>query len=101
MSAPVSKKADEGKRQWHLLPWQPLESVLEVLEFGAKKYVEDGWRRVENGEQRYRDALMRHAVRLSEDLDAVDAETGFPEAAHVACNALFLLWFRAQRMVRT
>lgn len=93
-------KHDAGKLQWHLLRQgmpEALEAVIQVLEFGAKKYAADSWQDVPNGVQRYRDALDRH---LSEQDKGIthDDDSGLPHAYHVACNALFLAWFEHQRI---
>lgn len=85
-------KHDGGKARWSLLRrgcTRALEGIITVLEFGAKKYAEDSWKTVENGERRYRDALDRHLAELDKG-EEFDAETGLPHIYHVGCNALFL-----------
>lgn len=85
-------KHDGGKPRWSLLRrgvTRALEGIITVLEFGAKKYAEDSWKTVENGERRYRDALDRHLAEIDKG-DEFDAETGLPHIYHVGCNALFL-----------
>lgn len=84
-------KKDDDKRQWSLLPLQEIEDVIDVLQFGAKKYSADNWKLVENMDDRYYDALMRHiaAYRSGEE---VDPESGLNHLAHAACNVLFMLW---------
>lgn len=86
-------KLDAGKRDWTLLPWRALAEVVEVLEYGERKYARENWKLVPDAEQRYRAALLRHTVALAEDPGARDPESGLSHAAHAACNALFLLWF--------
>lgn len=65
-----------------------LSLVAKCSEYGHNKYKEtdadwQNWSRLDDGEFRYSNALMRH---LSEDND--DEESGLPHAAHVAWNAL-------------
>jgi hypothetical protein len=83
-------KFDGAKIDWTILPWQPLEDVVAVLEFGAKKYARDSWQTVPNGRVRYVRAAFRHLV--SHALGEVnDPESGLPHLAHAACSVLFAL----------
>jgi hypothetical protein len=52
----------ENKRRWHLLPLEELEEVMKVIEFGADKYVPNGWKESKNPME-FWDALIRHAVK--------------------------------------
>lgn len=94
------RKDDGGKLGWSLLMrgcGLSLHAVVEVLAFGAKKYSADSWQRVEDGYTRYRDAMYRHLHQIElRGIAARDPETGLLEWAHVACNALFLLYFAIQ-----
>jgi hypothetical protein len=85
---PTDKK-DAGKPRWELLPLDPVEMVVRVLTFGAAKYSDDGWRKVENAKERYFGALLRHifAFRRGEWLDP---ESGLPHIAHALCNLVIL-----------
>ena len=83
-------KDDAGKLRWSLLPWGPLRHVVEVMEFGARKYGADSWKHVPA--HRYREALIRHVVALASG-EEIDGESGKHHAAHVVCNALFMLHF--------
>lgn len=83
-------KADNGKTQWSLLPFNELEQVVKVLELGVKKYSKDNWKKCDNPE-RYKDALMRHVVAYVKG-DKVDNESGLSHLAHAVCNCLFLMW---------
>jgi hypothetical protein len=86
-------KFDFDKPDWSLLPMGSVEEVVKVLTRGAAKYERDNWQRVDHAENRYASALMRHmaAHQMGERLDS---ESGLSHLAHVACNALFLLWFQ-------
>lgn len=64
-----------------------LMAVSEVGTFGAKKYSDNGWLHVENGYDRYRDALFRHLLAT----DFHDPESGLPHLAHAAWNMLAML----------
>lgn len=96
MSAPeVGRKDDAGKPRWTLLPWVPLSQVVNVLEFGAKRYAVNNWQKVPDASTRYADAAMRHVVaRLGGE--RMDPESGLPHLAHACCCLLFWMWFDAR-----
>ena len=84
---------NEGKLRWSLLPLEPIMEVIKVLEFGAKKYAKDNWKKFtkqETDENCY-DSMMRH-IQAWRGGETHDVETGLPHMAHVMCNALFILW---------
>jgi hypothetical protein len=54
------KKDDAGKLRFSLLPVEALAELVRVLEFGAKMYGVDNWKRLENGRLRFWDATQRH-----------------------------------------
>ena len=95
----ASRKDDAGKGRPSLLPWDALNYVVGVLEFGARKYAPDAWRGVPDGERRYLDAAMRHLVShlLGEK---TDDESGLPHLAHCACSVLFALALSTSRSSR-
>lgn len=91
----VGRKDDSKKTPWWLMDglWSTLEPVVRVLEFGNKKYkTNKNWQKVENGEQRYLDASLRHQL-AHRDGELLDPETGLPHLAHAVCGLLFALWF--------
>lgn len=85
-------KFDEGKLPWHLLPWQAIKLVVEVMQFGAEKYGSRNW---ENGmgHSRMFAATQRHLIAYWNGQDR-DPETGKLHLAHAACDILFLLHWR-------
>jgi len=87
---PIGTKRDQDKIQLHLLPPRAELMIGEVLTFGAKKYSPNGWKYVENPNDRYMAAAMRHlnSARQGEQLDA---ESGLPHLAHAACCLMFIL----------
>lgn len=89
-------KYDSEKIRMDLLPFEALEAVAEVLTHGARKYSDNGWQTIEGKERRYLAALLRH-LAARERGEACDAESGLLHAAHMATNALFILWFEIQR----
>lgn len=92
-----SNKADGGKSNPLLLLRdlsKPLLVVNRVLDYGAEKYEQRGWMKVEP--ERYESALLRHHrdIMLGE---FADRESGLSHRAHLACNALFLLHFEIEK----
>lgn len=82
-------KLDAGKMRPSLvLSAMPraLGAVIEIGEYGARKYTPRGWEKVPGGVQRYTDAMYRH--QLQEGLEERDPESGLLHAAHAAWNAL-------------
>ncbi len=86
-------KFDNGKLDWSLLPYDALEEVVKVLEFGKHKYSAWNWA---NGEgfqyTRVFSAIMRHLLAFMRGED-LDPESGLSHISHCACNILFLLYF--------
>lgn len=68
---------------------EPLLEVCKVWEFGANKYGKSNWKDLDNGADRYTNALLRHVVTDS----PMDDESGLLHAAHAAFNALARLKF--------
>lgn len=92
MSTDKGVKHDDGKPAWRLFPWRGASWVQKVMDYGARKYTDNGWQSVPNAEQRYFDALLRHVVAHASG-ELSDPESGLPHIAHAATNALFLLHF--------
>lgn len=83
-------KYDGGKPRFSLIPKGTLEPVINVLDFGAKKYSENNWMKVPNAPVRYFDAAHRHLDAYWKG-EKADAESGEPHLAHAICCLLFLL----------
>ena len=87
-------KADAGKIRFSLLPWDAMRQVVAVLEYGARKYSVDNWRKVPDARRRYYDAALRHLTAWWEGKSgepANDPESGLPHLAHACCCVLFLI----------
>lgn len=69
----------------------PLLEMCKVWEFGAWKYGKSNWKELDNGIDRYTNALLRHLVAEEDDL--FDEESKYLHAAHIAFNALARLYF--------
>lgn len=86
-------KLDAGKNRMALMLSgfaNALTAIGEVATYGAQKYTPDGWMVVDNGIERYSDAMMRHWFALQRG-ETVDTESGQHHMAHFAWNALAVL----------
>ena len=84
-------KYDNEKPRWSLLPWVAVNEIVKVLTYGAKKYDDDNWKKVEPFEDRYFSAMLRHLIDWKNG-EKTDKETGLSHLAHAGCCLLFLLW---------
>lgn len=84
-------KKDNGKTRWDLLPFETVETIAEILTFGATKYGADNWQKVPDAKQRYQAAFMRHYVAYLKG-EKKDAESGINPLFHAFCNLMFLVW---------
>ncbi len=92
-------KADEGKPDWSLVPFEALEGMVRVLEFGAKKYARNNWQT--NGGFSYRRVLtacVRHLFAYMRGEDN-DPESGLSHISHAQCNLLFLGYYLTNKAV--
>lgn len=82
-------KYDDGKIQAGVLLdfRNALMEVAKVGTFGVEKYARNSWRQVENGTERYTDALWRHLLAADEK----DLESDLDHMAHLAWNILAVL----------
>lgn len=70
-----------------------INEVLKVLKFGAEKYSEGNWLKVEDGISRYRNAGLRHLL-ASEELDD---ESGLSHLSHAVTSLLMELELRLRK----
>lgn len=100
MNEKEGKKNDivDGKLRWDLLPLDLIEKIVEVYDFGAKKYAPNTWKQLADGENRYRAALLRHLV-AHEKGELRDAESGLLHAQHLCWNAIAILYFAIEKSI--
>jgi len=84
------RKDDNGKPQWHLLPFKSVEKIVEVLTFGAMKYSANNWCGVPDAKNRYFSAMLRHITAWQKG-EKNDDESGMSHLAHAGCCLLFLM----------
>lgn len=84
-------KYDGGKACVHrgLIQYFPRAgyAVAEISTFGANKYAWKGWEGVQDGINRYSDAMMRHILSEARG-EEVDPDSKLLHAAHAAWGAL-------------
>ena len=86
----VGLKYDNDKSRMGLVPPYALESVADVLTFGAQKYAVDNWKHVDNAHERYMDAALRHIIAYQKG-EVYDTESNLPHLSHAICCLMFLL----------
>jgi hypothetical protein len=86
------KKGTKPER-YDLLPWDVLDEVARLYEFGTHKYDDHNWRKGFKWSLSFA-ALMRHARAFWEGEDT-DPETQCHHLASVVFHALALMWFQA------
>lgn len=85
-------KYDSEKRRWSLVPAGVMNEVIDVLEYGSKKYSDNNWMKVPDARTRYYDAAMRHMDAWWQG-EVEDVETRKSHLAHAICCLMFLQWF--------
>ena len=87
------RKDDSNKPRFNLIPPLAEREVARVLEFGARKYAPDNWRKVPDARSRYVDAALRHinAHRSGEALDTGEGGSGLSHLAHAITSLMFAL----------
>jgi hypothetical protein len=87
------KSAESAKKvRLELLPPMAMESIAEVLSFGAQKYDANNWCRGARW-GRYYAALLRHLFAWWRG-EEKDPETGLSHLAHAGCCLVFLLEYQ-------
>jgi len=86
-------KSDAGKADWSLMPFEAIEEINKVLEFGAKKYAAHNWKLGTGFKySRILNSLLRHIFAYMRGEDN-DPESGLSHLAHAGCNIVFLLYY--------
>jgi hypothetical protein len=91
----VGVKLDSEKLRMDLIPASAIESLAEVLTYGAKKYADRNWEKGIKWGRVYA-ATLRHLLAWWRG-ENLDPESGLPHLAHAMCNIAFLLEFSKKR----
>jgi len=84
------KKYDGDKPRMHLIPPRALLAVGMVLTEGAKKYGDHNWKQLDNLQERYTSAALRHMMAHMAG-QTYDEETNLSHLAHTICCLMFKL----------
>lgn len=91
----AGSKDDQEKNRLDLIEPEFIEGVGKVLTFGANKYEPNNWQKVEDAEDRYYAAALRHLIAWRKG-EKTDPESGLSHLDHVACNIMFLQHFERE-----
>jgi hypothetical protein len=87
----IGVKHDDGKLHWSLVDYKQIEKLVDILTLGEKKYAANNWMHVDNFNNRYFDALMRHITAWKYG-DTIDKEWNKSHLSHAMANLMFLMW---------
>lgn len=87
MNQEVALRDNKGKPKWGLVHYKSLIPMINVLEFGAKKYEEWNWMKPMPTRE-ILESMQRHLAALM-DGEEVDSESGISHMGHIQCNAMF------------
>jgi hypothetical protein len=85
-------KFDDGKLRMSLIDPEFVKGLAEVLTYGSVKYSAESWKHLENAEERYKDALLRHLYAYLGG-EECDPESGLSHLKHISANVCFLEYF--------
>lgn len=94
----IGRKDDREKLLAHLFPIESFRAITRVLMFGAKKYGEFNWEKLENPRVRYYNAAIRHLHSWLMN-EGTDPDTGESHLAHAGCCIVFLLALEARGLL--
>lgn len=92
----IGMKFDGGKNRLDLIQPECIEGLGSVLTFGCEKYEAESWMYVDDAENRYYAALLRHIYKWRKG-ELVDDESGLSHLDHAMANLMFLGHFTRQR----
>ena len=85
-------KFDSGKPMIDLIVPEFIVGMAKILTMGAEKYGTENWKRGLEYSRLYA-ALQRHALAYHSG-EHYDSESGLNHMLHVACNAMFIFWYK-------
>lgn len=94
--ADEGRKDDGSKLPVHLVPFDAVERITEVLRFGAAKYAPRNWEKGMDWSRVY-SALMRHMWAWWRG-ERADPETGFSHLWHAGCCIMFLIAYEDRQI---
>ena len=101
LKAHTAIKHDHDKTDWSLMPWEAVEEINKVLEFGRNKYNEknkqgpSSWNWAKGtglGRLRVLNAVFRHLFAYARG-EKFDPESNLSHLSHAACGLLFMIYY--------
>ena len=86
----IRLKNDNDKPLWSLLPMKPVEEVVKVFTYGAKKYAPNNWKHEKDPWNKDMSAALRHIAEY-QDGNKYDDETRLNHLAHAVADLLIVL----------
>jgi len=88
---------NNNKRKWSYVNFKAFEPMVEVLEYGAKKYTVGDASGAHNWKKgldktEILESMFRHLTKLM-DGDTHDEESKLHHIGHIMCNAMFYSYF--------
>jgi hypothetical protein len=90
MEVEITDKSDrfnQGKPKWSLVHYESLIPMIRVLEFGARKYAPENWKKGLDLKE-ILESVQRHLGDLM-DGEEIDPESGVSHMGYIQCNAMF------------
>ena len=92
----IALKHDGEKIPLALLPFESLEEIAKVLDFGSQKYSDWNWTKGFKWSRLY-SSTLRHLFAHMRG-ENKDPETGLSHLAHAGANVLFLIYHELHRV---
>ncbi len=88
-------KFDKWKSNVELIPWEVLLKVWIILWFWKEKYWKNSWQNLDNFEDRYLWAALRH-IYQHQSWEIFDSESWQTHLWHALTNLIFLVYKQIQ-----
>jgi hypothetical protein len=85
-----SQRFNQNKPKWSLVHFKSIEELPKVLDFGAKKYSRDNWKKGLDLSE-ILDSMQRHINEVM-DGEQFDEESKLHHMGHIMCNAMFYMY---------
>jgi len=82
-------KETAGKLQWDLFPFDVIEDVVQIYEFGTQKYYKNSWRKGFAYSKIF-SAALRHLFSFFYGMEDIDPESGKLHIDHAIWNLITL-----------
>lgn len=91
-----SLRYNESKPRWGLVDYKSLVPMIQVLEYGCKKYSPDNWKQGLDLRE-ILESMQRHLAALM-DGEEVDSESKISHMGHILCNGMFYNYHKNKQL---